>query len=264
MKYKHVLYYILTVLVIAFIGQAFYYFVWMLTDEEFMSSAPAGWPFGSWTTLIDYIASCIVTTIATVFYWRSRERIERERALLRLQVLDNQLSPHFVFNNFSILAELIEVNPQKASAYLMNLSKVYRYVLSHQEHQTVKLQDELQFTKLYIQLLNERFGEGFSTVFGSELDNMKGLVPPCVLQLLIENAIKHNEHTQQNPLMINVTSRDKSICVSNKKRPIASFDSANVGQHNIEERYRILTRKSVVIQETEDEYIVILPIIEES
>ena len=86
-------------------------------------------------------------------------------------------------------------------------------------------------------------------------------MPPAVLQMLIENAIKHNEHTTARPLIIDVTSEGQHISVSNKKQPITTAESTNVGQHNIAERYRLLTRKKVVIHDTQDEYCVTIPLI---
>ena len=153
MRIKRIVHNILVVIGLSLIGMMFYYLMYYLTDanfgQEMQESMATGWIF------LDFAASCMFTCVITLFYWKSRERAEKERDRLRLQVLDNQLSPHFVFNNFSILAELIEVNPQKASTYLMHLSKVYRYALTHQEHATVSLQDELTFLHHYISLLQE-------------------------------------------------------------------------------------------------------------
>ncbi len=199
--------------------------------------------------------------MVTLYYWRSRERTERERDKFRLQALENQLSPHFVFNNFSILADLIEVDPKKASAYLMNLSKVYRYTLSHLDHNTVTLQEELEFLQRYLALLQQRFGEGIQVRIAPEMSTLRGKMPPAVLQMLIENAIKHNEHTTARPLVIDVTTDSQRISVSNRKQPITTGESTHVGQHNIAERYRLLTRKKVVIHDTQDEYCVTIPLI---
>ena len=142
------------------LGLLFYYTIWLITDEGFREMIRYGWPWNSWMVLMDYVSCCLITTVVTLYYWQSRERTERERDKFRLQALENQLSPHFVFNNFSILADLIEVDPKKASAYLMSLSKVYRYTLSHLDHNTVTLQEELEFLRQYLALLEQRFGEG--------------------------------------------------------------------------------------------------------
>ncbi len=220
-----------------------------------------GWPWQSWEMLVDYAACCLFTTVVTLYYWRSREKAERERDKFRLQALENQLSPHFVFNNFSILADLIEVDSKRALDYLMNLSKVYHYTLSHLDHETVPLQEELEFLKRYMSLLEQRFGEGIQVRIADEVNQCEGSLPPATLQILIENAIKHNEHTNLHPLIIEVTAKDKYISVSNQKRHITTADSTHVGQHNIVERYRLLTRKKVEIHETTNNYCVTIPLI---
>ncbi len=175
--------------------------------------------------------------------------------------MENQLSPHFVFNNFSILADLIEVDPKRASNYLMNLSKVYRYTLSHLDHSTVSLHEELEFLQRYIVLLQQRFGEGIQVRIADDVTLCDGQLPPAALQMLIENAIKHNEHTTTHPLIIDVTTVGQHISVSNKKQPITTGESTHVGQHNIAERYRLLTDKKVEISETADDYCVTIPLI---
>ena len=196
MKPKRLIHGVLLVLGISLLGLAFYYALWLVTDSQFRQEVKSGWPWTSWEMLIDYSFTCLITTVVTLYYWRSREKAERERDRFRLQALENQLSPHFVFNNFSILADLIEENPQKASAYLMDLSKVYRYTLSHLEHRTVSLREELDFLDRYLTLLKERFGDSIQVNIAPEVHSLQGCLPPAALQMLIENAIKHNEHTQ--------------------------------------------------------------------
>ena len=261
MKTRRLINGILLVLGISLLGLLFYYALWLLTDEEIRQQLKSGWPWKSWEMLIDYAASCLITTVVTLYYWRSREKAEKERDMFRLQALENQLSPHFVFNNFSILADLIEVNPEKASAYLMDLSKVYRYTLSHLDHGTVSLQEELEYLQRYLSLLQERFGEGIQVRIETEVANLRGSLPPAVLQMLIENAIKHNEHTREHPLVVDISADGNGICVSNPKRLLPKADSTSVGHHNIVERYRLLTRKKVHIHETDSNYDVTIPLL---
>ena len=249
------------VLGLSLLGLLFYYALWLLTDDEFSEMLKYGWPWTSGMILVDYAACCLFTTVVTLYYWRSREKAERERDKFRLQALENQLSPHFVFNNFSILADLIEIDPKRASAYLMDLSKVYRYTLSHLDHSTVTLQEEMGFLQRYLSLLQQRFGEGIQVRIADEVKDCKGSLPPAALQMLIENAIKHNEHTTAHPLIIDVNADGKRISVSNKKQPITTAESTNLGQHNIAERYRLLTNKKVEIYDTADEYCVTIPLI---
>lgn len=261
MKVKRILHGVLLVLGLSVIGLLFYYLMWLITNEEFRDMLKQGWPFTSGMILLDYAACCLLTTLITLYYWRSREKAERERDKFRLQALENQLSPHFVFNNFSILADLIEVDPKRASAYLMNLSKVYRYTLQHLDHSTVSLQEELEFLQRYLALLQQRFDDGIVVEIRPDVTQRQGALPPAALQMLIENAIKHNEHTTARPLHIFVTSDEGHISVSNRKQPITTAESTLVGQHNIAERYRLLTDQKVIISDTTDEYCVTIPLI---
>lgn len=261
MKVKRILHGVLLVLGLSVIGLLFSYLMWLITDEEFRDMLKQGWPFTSGMILLDYAAFCLLTTLITLYYWRSREKAERERDKFRLQALENQLSPHFVFNNFSILADLIEVDPKRASAYLMNLSKVYRYTLQHLDHSTVSLQEELEFLQRYLALLQQRFGDGIVVEIRPDVTQRQGALPPAALQMLIENAIKHNEHTTARPLHFFVTSDEGHISVSNRKQPITTAESTLVGQHNIAERYRLLTDQKVIISDTTDEYCVTIPLI---
>lgn len=261
MKVKRILHGVLLVLGLSVIGLLFYYLMWLITNEEFRDMLKQGWPFTSGMILLDYAACCLLTTLITLYYWRSREKAERERDKFRLQALENQLSPHFVFNNFSILADLIEVDPKRASAYLMNLSKVYRYTLQHLDHSTVSLQEELEFLQRYLALLQQRFDDGIVVEIRPDVTQRQGALPPAALQMLIENSIKHNEHTTARPLHIFVTSDEGHISVSNRKQPITTAESTLVGQHNIAERYRLLTDQKVIISDTTDEYCVTIPLI---
>lgn len=261
MKVKRIINGVALVMGLSLVGLLFYYALWVLTDDDFRQEFKNGWPWQSWQMLVDYAACCLFTTVVTLYYWQSREKAERERDKFRLQALENQLSPHFVFNNFSILADLIEVDPKRASAYLMNLSKVYRYTLSHLDHEMVTLQEELEFLDRYLALLKQRFGEGIQVSIADEVAKTQGKLPPAALQMLIENAIKHNEHTQASPLIIDVTAEGQYISVSNKKQLITTAESTSVGQHNIVERYRLLTSKKVAISNIQDEYCVTIPLI---
>jgi LytS/YehU family sensor histidine kinase len=125
----------------------------------------------------------------------------------------------------------------------------------------VTLKEELEFLYQYLALLQQRFGEGIQVRIADEVKDIEGSLPPAALQMLIENAIKHNEHTTAHPLIIDVTTDSHHISVSNRKQPITTAESTNVGQHNIAERYRLLTNKKVVISNTQDDYCVTVPLI---
>lgn len=261
MKTRRIIHRVLLVMGLSVIGLLFYYTMWIITDEELRSDIVNGFPWGSWGMLVDYIACCLFTTVVTLYYWHSQERAEWERDCFRMQALENQLSPHFVFNNFSILADLIETEPKRASEFLMNLSRVYRYTLSHLNSPLVSIQEELEFIDRYLSLLRQRFGNGIQVLIFPEVSCAKGSLPPATIQMLIENAIKHNVHTQSHPLIIRVTCHDGHISVCNNKCPMPDVESTNVGHHNIVERYRLLTSKSVTVDDRPDEYCVTIPLI---
>ncbi len=260
---------ILTVIGTCLIWFLFYFLAWevfdlmlsFLTGADIHEETSFGWHFSLWELLADFLATLSSSILVAAAYWYFVHRVEKERDKYRLSALRNQLTPHFVFNNFNLLANLIEVDPKKASKFLMILTKGYRYALTHIEHDLVDLQDELGFTDNFISLLKERFGECIQVNIAPQVSALQGSVPPIVLQMLIENAIKHNEHTQSHPLTIEVTGDDQYINVCNCKQPVPSTDSTHIGQHNIEERYRLLTRKKVIIRETEKEYCVSIPLI---
>ena len=249
------------VLGLSLLGMISYYVVWIMLDEDAIEYMQNSGTVTVWALLIDYLAFCTLTTVVSFYYWRRREKTERERDKFRLQALENQLSPHFVFNNFSILADLIETEPKRASEYLMNMSKVYRYTLSHLDHETVALKDELEFLQRYLALLKQRFGEGIQVDIRTDVTLRQGQLPPAALQVLIENAIKHNEHTAGRPLRIYVTSDETSVSVSNHKQPITTAESTKVGLHNIIERYRLLTNQKIIISDTADDYCVTIPLL---
>lgn len=264
MKKKRVFYIILIVAVISLMSWLLYYLVWFLFDPDLRMEFYKGWPFHPLEMLLDYAVCCFVTFMATIYYLRSYDRAERERDRYKLLALENQINPHFVFNNFSTLAELIEVDPRKASKYLMNLSNVYRYALSHLEHDKVSLQDELTYLRQYLQLLSERFGDTIRVDISPEVADGQGSVPPAVLQMMVENAIKHNEHTVAHPLTIDISSDGQNITVRNNKRLVPVPESTQIGIHNIEERYRLLTRQKVRIEEESDSYAITIPVIVKS
>lgn len=264
MKQRKTLHTLASVLALSLVGLIFYYTLWIITDQETKNMWKHGWPWNSWQTLIDYAAATMLTAVVTLYYWKSKEKTQRERDKFRLQALENQLSPHFVFNNFSILAHLIEVQPQKAQQYLLNLSKIYRYTLTHLDHETVTLQQEIDFINKYLELLKQRFGDSIQVNIQPQVTQTQGQLPPAALQIIIENAIKHNTHTTTQPLYINITTQQHTITVTNNKQNINTqhTQSTNLGQQNLVERYRLLTSKKVTIQQNNTHYSVTIPLID--
>jgi len=174
-----------------------------------------------------------------------------------LEVLKLQLDPHFLFNNFSILTQLIETNPKEAQEFLSNLSRVYRYILTTANKDVVPLEDELKFVEMYFHLLKIRHRDTIHLKVNiNKADLLKG-IPPVTLQLLIENAIKHNISTSKKPLIITINScGNEKIAVKNNLQPIQiDYRSTRMGLENIRERFYLLQDKTpeVIISDTEFE-----------
>lgn len=198
MKQKKLFNEILLVLGLSFVGLLFYYVISLLTDEDFLQEIHNAKSFTVWV-MMDYFFCCLLTAAITFYYWKSRQRTEQERDRYKLMVLDNQLSPHFVLNNLSILASFIEEDQKKAMDFLMTLARLYRHTLAHIDHVTVPVREEMDFLKSYMALLEKRFENCIRISIDPGLEHLNGEIPPASLQLLIENAIKHNEHTGSSP-----------------------------------------------------------------
>lgn len=188
----------------------------------------------------------------------------KESALqAELEVLRLQLDPHFLFNNFSILTQLIETNQEAAQAFLSNLSRVYRYILTTAKKDVVALEDELKFVETYFHLIKIRHGETiFLDLNIGESDKSKG-IPPVTLQLLMENAIKHNISTVKQPLKLSIdSSEDGTIIVKNNFQPInIDYKTTGMGLKNIRERYQLLYGKIPEVTTTEVSFEVKLPLL---
>ncbi|MGV4413754.1 sensor histidine kinase [Chryseobacterium sp. T1] len=180
-----------------------------------------------------------------------------------LEVLKLQLDPHFLFNNFSILTQLIETNQEAAQAFLSNLSRVYRYILTTGKKDVVALEEELKFMEMYFHLIKIRHGDSiYLTVNVTKKDKSKG-IPPVTLQLLLENAIKHNISTIKQPLHLAIESLgDGNIAVRNNLQRInIDYKTTGIGLKNIQERYQLLqgTQPEIII--TDDFFEVKLPLL---
>jgi sensor histidine kinase YesM len=189
------------------------------------------------------------------------ESSKKESALARYEALKNQINPHFLFNSLNALTNLVYEDQDKAANFIKQLSEVYRYVLDSREKELVPIADELHFVDSYLYLQQIRFGENLHVKINLSLT--KGLIAPLALQLLLENAIKHNIVSVDDPLHISVFEEDGFICVENnlqkKSQPLES--STGLGLDNIRSRYRFLTDKEVVIVETEEKFLVKIPLI---
>jgi two-component system, LytTR family, sensor kinase len=189
--------------------------------------------------------------------------LEKEKALVQYDNLKNQLNPHFLFNTLSSLNSLIYENPQLASEFLQQLSKVYRYVLENKEKNLVPLETEIKFVKHYVQLLKARFEEGIEVTFDVHEPEIAKGIAPVTLQLLIENAIKHNTTQKSAPLDIHIFCHDNFLVVQNPVQKKQVIETSNgQGLENLKNLYHYLADRPVVIEDAPDLFTVKIPMIE--
>ena len=222
------------------------------------------------------IATFISSVYANTFYLQSYIKTRDEKQTLEMALIKEkeialqsqlnslklQINPHFMFNNFNNLLELIEEDTKLASKFLNNLSKVYRYIIANLDRNLIPVVDEIKFLESYLYLMKVRHAGGVITKISPEAKECKGFLPPAVLQLLVENAIKHNGFSMEHPLFIDITLSNDYITVRNLKSPLLSkMESTGLGHKNIIERYSLLCDKKVKIENAENFYSVSLPII---
>lgn len=219
----------------------------------------------------DFMISMPVTGTCFITHLiRQRQQMALENGQLRAenienqyQALKNQLNPHMLFNSLNTLHTLVRENPDKACDYIQELSKVLRYTLQKNENQCVSLRDEMGFVSAYVFLMKMRYEENlhFEIDLGDVQDDC--LIPPFSVQMLVENAIKHNEISSRNPLTISIKAvDDHMLCVSNRLQPKrSSAPSTGIGLVNLAKRYQLLFKKEIGIYEKQACFTVCLPLI---
>ncbi|WP_276389970.1 2TM domain-containing protein [Eudoraea chungangensis] len=234
----------------------------------------------SWDTFVEnertiyYIFALIITIVVTVFFhaiyfYRSlqdkkvkEQKIIAGTASAKFDALKNQLDPHFLFNSLNVLTSLIEEDPGQAQKFTTSLSKVYRYVLEQKNKDLVTVDEELQFAKTYVRLLKMRFEDSIVFVIPENASNPDAKIVPLSLQLLLENAVKHNVVTSSKPLRIEVSEvRGRLLVKNNLQEKQVVKKSSGVGLRNIQQRYSILSNREVKIEKTDKEFTVALPML---
>lgn len=227
-------------------------------------------------TLGQYKVSLLLAIlISAIFYlaWYFKRRQENKvkeqkiiagTASAKFDALKNQLDPHFLFNSLNVLTSLIEEDPQQAQKFTTSLSKVYRYVLEQKNKDLVTVDEELAFAETYVRLLKMRFEDSIVFDIPEKCSIAEAKIVPLSLQLLLENAVKHNVVTAVRPLRIRVYEEGGMLCVSNnlqEKQVIRK--SSGVGLRNIKERYQMLSSREVRIGKSVSEFTVKLPMLME-
>lgn len=192
------------------------------------------------------------------------ERFKKQSAEAQFDALRKQVNPHFLFNSFNVLSSLIYQDQETASKFVDQLSKVYRYLLKNQDNKLVKLEEELNFLDAYIYLMKIRFRDNL-VIENDITDNSKNqYIAPSALQLLIENAIKHNEVSRKSPLAIKLYNNHSGHLVieNNIQLKEQKEESSNVGLNNIVNRYSFLSKDNPVIINSNGKFTVKIPLID--
>lgn len=238
---------------------------------KIFSGEAVNWNIITESAFIILIAVIFITHVyETVFLVKEsesemirNEQLERAKAEAELEALKNQIDPHFIFNSLNTLSHLIENKPEKARLFNDNLADVYRYILQNKARDLVLLREEIDFLQSYFLLLRIRFEKAVQlTVRISDEARDQYLIPPISLQILAENAIKHNEFSEATPLLIEIEMKNDELAVHNRiRRKILRKASSKIGLHNLGERYKLTTNKEIIIKEEEKDFTVRLPIL---
>ncbi|SMO84249.1 Histidine kinase [Saccharicrinis carchari] len=226
--------------------------------------------FGTNILLIEYIVLYIITMFfyAKAFFneWRetliAEEALKKEAVSLQYKVLSNQVNPHFLFNSLNVLGSLIRLDADRAGIFVNKLSDFYRNLLAARGKEIVPLNEEVDFVNQYLVLQKERFGDNI--VVDIETDKLNHhQVIPMTLQMLVENAIKHNQVNKENKLQIKIYVQDNYLIVKNSVTPYLNpIGGEKLGLKNLSERYQFLTDRPFVIERKQDEFIVKVPLLQ--
>ncbi len=219
------------------------------------------------------IYSIIISTIIMSFFtargfllaWRQAainiEKIKRDHISSQYEALKNQVNPHFLFNSLNALSSLVHDHPDRAIEFINRLSDVYRYVLDSKDKEVVPVKEELDFVRAYSFLLKARFEDNLEIEF--DVSDKEGYVPPMSVQMLLENVVKHNEISNDHPMRISVKEKDSYIFVNNRLQLKKEHsEMSGIGLDNITSRYSVLSDRSVQINQTDQEFIVGLPVLQ--
>ncbi|KAF2517255.1 histidine kinase [Flavobacterium foetidum] len=222
----------------------------------------------------DYVSSSVLTFIVLLVFHSlhfyklyqenkvTQQKIIAGTANAKFESLKNQIDPHFLFNSLNVLSSLIEENPDNAQRFTTSLSKIYRYVLEQRDKELVSVEDELSFAKTYMNLLKMRFENSLFYEIPTAGINPDAKVVPLSLQLLLENTVKHNVVSEQKPLHIRIFIEKDYLVIQNdfQKKEVLR-DRKGVGLQNIVDRYGIVTKRRVIVEQDEKNFTVKIPIL---
>jgi sensor histidine kinase YesM len=225
------------------------------------------------TYLFSMMIAFIITLIFHVLYFykalqdsKLKEKtFESESNSAKFDALKNQLDPHFLFNSLNVLSALIDENPEKAQDFTIGLSQVYRYVLDQKHKDLVHLSEEIKFADTYLDLLKMRFENSIEVKIDKRISEIDAKVIPLSLQLLLENAIKHNTISEKLPLYIDIYIENSFLIIKNNYQPKIGTSAQKrngIGLDNIKSRYKLFTDIKCQIQKTDNMFLVKLPLLQ--
>ena len=193
-----------------------------------------------------------------------RELLERMQLMQEFENLKQKVNPHFLFNCFNTLLALIHEDKHQAEVFLDELSKVYRYLLRTNENAVSTVEQETSFIQSYASLLKTRHGEGFQLKLHIDPAFNDYELPALSLQMLVENAVKHNIVSKTKPVVVSIYSTEEAnLVVQNTlAKRVHKSESTGIGLSNIREKYKLLNRHDVIVQETSDSFVVSLPLLQ--
>lgn len=236
-------------------------------------NGPADYAFSSNGRSMVLTTLVIITTLILLFHSIGffkevqeerllNEQLRKEKVSAQLDALKAQIDPHLLFNSFNVLSGLIDEDPPQAQKFLNRLSKIYRHILVNKEEDFVSLAEELNFAKEFISLQQVRFEEGIFLNIDVVKEKLQHQVPALSLQLLMENATKHNGFSKERPLRIEVSAQNGHLIVSNNKQERKQLVEGNgMGLENIRRRYQLIGKEGFTVEETNDQFTVKLPLI---
>ena len=216
-----------------------------------------------------YFSSLLLAILLVYLFIKVRDarmkklqQLKNDSIRFQFETLRNQVNPHFLFNSFNTLIDIIEHDKEHAVDYVENLSAFFRNIVTYKDKETIKLSEEIKIAKAFYFIQQKRFGSNLQLLIDEHSLYDEKYVVPMVLQLLLENAIKHNEISKEKNLEVHVAFTNDRIIISNNTNPKVSKDeSTGTGLRNIIARYRLLTDKTVQIESSQDYFVVSLPLI---
>jgi sensor histidine kinase YesM len=262
-------------LILLFVNNIFYTtpltIAWLCLWYRWAGFSAINWNAILIVTLLIVIVVLFITHVyETVFMVKEQQNEQTKNAQLKqakaeaeLEALKNQIDPHFMFNSLNSLSYLITTDQAKAIQFTENLAEIYRYILSQKDQSMVLLEDELTFMEKYTDLLALRFGDALHiTKHFNGSTEKEFLIPPVSAFVAMENIVKHNEISVQQPLNVKITLNENQVIISNELREKRSIrHSSKIGLQNLNERFEILTGKSIIVKKTHHHFEVSLPVI---